>query len=286
MKTILLFICSVVLTALMSLNSFAGDYAEMKFIGFSTDGKYLAFEEAGEWDVHSGGDYATTYFVDVAKNAYAAPPSVYSFSENDERHTGRFSQAAQFKRYKLSVAVAMKRFKIVRGNTGRLVAAHLETDHSFEKPVMKETDVLQSDGSFIKKMMRVYEGDSLLSPDYNPNKIIFNPISYPVNPADEELYELELKLHPIGKPCESRGVDADATMIELTLKDIRHHPESPLKILQKDEFLPEARNCAYSYAIEQVYYYKDNIAVFLDVYTMGFPGSTRRYMVVTGGLAE
>jgi len=76
----------------------------VKFIGFSEDGKYLAFEESGEWDVHSGGDYATTYFVDVEKNVYAVAPSVYSFSENDDRHTGRFSQVAQMRRYKLSVA--------------------------------------------------------------------------------------------------------------------------------------------------------------------------------------
>jgi predicted secreted protein len=270
----------------MAANLFAGDYAELKILGFSADGRYLAFEEAGEWDVHSGGDYATTYFVDVAKNIYAAAPSVYSFSENDERHTGRFSQAAQMRRYKLSVAAGMKRFKIVRGNLGRLVAAHLETDHSFEKPVMKETEIAQSDGSVIKKMMPFYEGDSLLPEEYNANKIIFNPLNYPVNPADEKFYELELKQNPSGKSCEVRGVEADASMIELTLQEIDHYSESPLRILQKDNFLPEARNCPYAYNIEQVYLNKDNLAVFLDVYTMGFPGSTRRYMVVTGTLDD
>ena len=267
----------------MSSNLSAGDYAEMKFTGFSADGKYLAFEESGEWDVHSGGDYATTYFVEVAKNVYAAAPSVDDFSENNDLHTGRFSQAAQFKRYKSSVAAGMKRFKIIRGNTGRLVVAHLETDRSFEKSVMEETEFFDGDGKMVKKMMPFYEGDKL-SPGYNPFKVIFNPILNPINPRDDEFYELELKLNPSGKPCEVRGVDADASMIELTLKDNTHHTELPPRILHKDKFLPEIRNCPYSYATEQVYYYENNPAVFLDVYTMGFPGSTRRYMVVTGGI--
>ena len=56
---------------------FAGDYADLKFIGFSADGRYLAFEESGAWD-GAGGDYATTYFVNVAKNTYALPPAVFS----------------------------------------------------------------------------------------------------------------------------------------------------------------------------------------------------------------
>ena len=99
MKNICLIIRAILFTSAMSLNSFAGDYAELKFVGFSLDGKYLAFEEAGERDVHLGGDYATTYFVNVAKNVYSVAPSVYSFSENDERHTGQFSQAAQMKRF-------------------------------------------------------------------------------------------------------------------------------------------------------------------------------------------
>ena len=78
---------------------FAGDYASLRFVGFSKDGQYMAFEESGEWDVHSGGDYANTYFIDVEKNAYAIPPITYDWSENMDRHTGRYSQNATLVRY-------------------------------------------------------------------------------------------------------------------------------------------------------------------------------------------
>ena len=269
MKNICLIIRAILFTSAMSLNSFAGDCAELIFVGFSLDGKYLAFEESGERDVHLGGDYATTYFVNVAKKVSSVAPSVYSFLENDGRHAGQFSQAAQMKRYKSSVAAGMKRFKIVRGNKGRLVVAHLETDRSFEKHAMKETAFFDRNGKMFKKMMPFYEGEKL-SPDYDPFRVIFNPILNPVNPRDDKFYEIVLKLNWSGKPCEARGVDADASMIGLTLKDNAHHSESPAQVLQKDKFLPETRNCPYSSAIEQVYYYENNLAVFLDVYTMGF----------------
>ncbi len=264
----------------MSTISSAGDYAEMKFIGFSEDGKYLAFEQYGDWDVHVGGSYATTYFVDVEKNVYDAAPSVFDYSLNTEQHTG-LSEAAKMSRYKASVAAGIKRFKIVIGNTGKLVAAHLETDRSFEKPEMREVEKLKSDGTSIKKLMPFYQGDSFLLPEHNPNKIIFNPIIYPVNPDFEKLYELELKHIAAEKPCEAKGNVVNASIIELTIKQVDHQLDSPLQILQRDKTLPEVRGCPYAYRIEQVFLYKDNLAVFINVYTMGFPGSTMRYMVVT-----
>ena len=59
----------------------AGDYANLNFIGFSKDGRYLAFEEYGIQD-GSGWAYSKFYFVDVAKNAYAAP-SISTWIKND-----------------------------------------------------------------------------------------------------------------------------------------------------------------------------------------------------------
>jgi predicted secreted protein len=50
----------------------AGDYANLNFVGFSKDGRYLAFEEYGVQD-GSGFPYSSYYFVDVAKNSFAAP---------------------------------------------------------------------------------------------------------------------------------------------------------------------------------------------------------------------
>ena len=59
----------------------AGDFANLNFIGFSKDGRYLAFEEYGIQD-GSGWAYSNFYFVDVAKNVYAAP-SITIRIEND-----------------------------------------------------------------------------------------------------------------------------------------------------------------------------------------------------------
>jgi predicted secreted protein len=283
MKNIRLAISVILLTWVMSLNLLAGDFAEMKFIGFSEDGIYLAFEQFGDWDDHGGGSYATTYFVDVAKNSFAIAPVVFEYSFNMEQHTGEFSEEARMARYKASVADAIKRFKIIPGNTGKLVAAHMISDHSFEKPMPKEAQFLEKNKTWVTKTVPSYYGKSL-SPNYDKNRIIFNPTYYPVNPNDEDFYELKLKMIPADKPCEARGNPVKATMIEVTLKDNTHNTNLPLQILQKDKTLPAARECPFLYQIEQVYFYKDSLAVFINVYTMGFPGSTMRYMVVTGDL--
>src|SRR5262245_50164838 len=65
--------CSLVVFFALSTNMMAGELAALNFIGFSKDGKYLAFEESGEWD--SGGAlFSNTYFVNVDKNAYSLQP--------------------------------------------------------------------------------------------------------------------------------------------------------------------------------------------------------------------
>ncbi len=270
----------------MSSAVFAGDFAELKFIGFSEDGRYLAFEESGEYDDHSSGDYATTYFVDVAQNVYAVAPSVYDFSENDELHTGRYSQAARMRRYKLSVTAGMKRFKIIQGNTGKLVVAHLSSDLSYEKPELKESRFYQSDGTQTEKMVPFYLGGSLLPADFNPYRVVFNPFNNPINPQYDEFYELKLDLTDPPEPCSADGeVQEDASLIELTLKDNTRHKDRQPQILQKDKSIPESRHCANFYQIEQVFYYDGRLAVFLN-YDFGYPGNSRRYMVVTGEINE
>ena len=73
MKKIRLLICAFLLAAGMSSYAFAGDYAQLNFIGFSKDGKFLAFEEFG-MSLPDMKGYSTIFFVDTTKNAYAAPP--------------------------------------------------------------------------------------------------------------------------------------------------------------------------------------------------------------------
>src|SRR5215203_28787 len=101
--------CLFLVTALSVSTVFAGDWAEMRFIGFSEDGEYMAFEEYGEWDVHIGGTYATTYFIDVAENVYAIEPVAFGYSDNDDQTTGENSESARSARYREGVQAGIKK---------------------------------------------------------------------------------------------------------------------------------------------------------------------------------
>ena len=281
MKKISTLIFAFVFLAFFSSNLMAGDGADFKFIGFSEDGKYLAFEESGEWD-SAGGEYAATYFINVAKNTFAAAPTVYEWGSDGEKKSLRLPR---LNRYKRSVAANLKQFKIVRGKLGKLVAAHPLGDHSFDKPVSRETYYYEKDGSAKNKLVPFYEGE-FLSPDYDPSGIVFTTVEYIVNPSDEEYYELKLKSTQSKLKCEEKsGVsDDEAEGIEVTIKPNINHGNLPIQILQKDKIIPAIRGCPSSYRIEQVWYYEGKIAVFLNNYKRGFEGDDMRYMVVTGTL--
>ena len=92
--------------------SFAGDFATLNFIGFSKDGRYLAFEEYGTQD-GSGFPYSSIYFIDVAKNAYAAKS--INVRLDSETATERQARA----KAKLNAAASLRRLRIVERNIGR-----------------------------------------------------------------------------------------------------------------------------------------------------------------------
>ena len=133
MKKIRYSVSALLLILAASSALFAGDYADLKFIGFSGDGQYMAFEESGEWD-GSGGSYATTYYIDVENNKYALPPTVFEWEMDSMKEAVR---RPLYNRYKLKVAAGINKLKIIRGNRGKQVVAtsaeRLElcrTDHS------------------------------------------------------------------------------------------------------------------------------------------------------------
>ena len=273
----------ILILIVMSVNLFAGDNADFKFIGFSEDGKYLAFEESGEWD-GAGGEYATTYFINVAKNIFAIAPAGYEWGSDGEKESFRLPRLA---RYKKAVAANLKKFKIERGNLGKLVAAHLLGDHSFDKSVLRETYYYGKDGPAKNKMVPFYEGE-FLSPDYDPSRIVFTLEEYPVNPPNEQYYELKLDYTPTKLKCQLYAGDTGSTAegIEVTIKPNINHGDLPIQILQKDNVIPANRQCPSSYSIEQVWFYDGKIAVFLNYYKRGFEGSDMRYMAVTADLIE
>jgi predicted secreted protein len=281
MQQLKLPVWAILILAAFSSVTFAADFADFKFIGFSADGKYLAFEESSGFNSHRDDDYATTYFVNVARNVYVGEPEFFNWVEGVMKKSLR---TPLNERYKKRVAARLNRLKIERGNTGKLVVARLPGDHSFQKPVEVMTEFYDSKGNATEKPMPFYVG-GYLSEDYDDSRIIFSLEQYSDTNYEEQFDELKLEQNPSGQTCSlDAAYQIDQPKLQLTLKsDINHRDLKP-QILQKDERIPVSRSCGNSYQIEQVYFYKGNIAVFLNFQRRGIEGYDRRYMVITGNI--
>lgn len=246
MKTIKIYFLSIAFLLFVSSASvFAGDFARLNVIGFSQDGKYLAFEEYGTQD-GSGYPYSTIYFIETAKNSFAAQP-VKVRLENETA-----SEATARLKAKTGAAANLKKFKIVSGNVGEPVVARLITDLNAGRIETGSED----------KNQTIKFTDERTS-DYFPTE-----------------YELALKTSEVKiKACEYS--DLPVLKFDLTLKNARDENAKP-KILQSDKSLPDSRNCPLAYSIQNVYIYKNTIAVFMNVFTTGFEGPDMRFMAVTG----
>jgi predicted secreted protein len=238
------FLCiALTLAALSASPALAGDFANLGFVGFSRDGRYLAVEEYGSQD-GSGYPYANIYFIDTAKNTYAAP-RVAVMIENESA-----SEASARTRAAALAAAKLKRFGIVKDNSGKLLVAHLMTDTTYDDGSNKDSGLKVTFDEEVWSMRR------------------------------QGFYEITLK--PVKtkvKDCEA--YEQDTFMLELMLTD---QSTDTSRLLQKDTSLPAARGCALSYSLQNVYLYKGLLTVLIQVYTQGFEGPDMRYMVVTGKL--
>jgi len=242
MRKTKLFLLAATAVLIFRSIALAGDYATLNFLGFSKDGRYLAFEEYGVQD-GSGFPYSNFYFVDVAKNSFAAR-SVY-VRIDDEQAKERLARS----RARVKAAATLKRLRIVTGNTGQLTVSRMLTDLNVQGP---------GSGKPQKINFAEIVGSMYRRGDY---ELVLNPIEVKVRDkacdySDQPIYKFELSL---------KDKDADKTVI-----------------LQKDVGLPNSRFCPIDYSMQFVYLYEDNIAVFLNVYDIGFEGPDMRYLVVTG----
>jgi predicted secreted protein len=105
------------------LAAFAGDYAELHFIGFSKDRTHLAFEEYGSED-GSGFPYSNIYFVETEGNRSAGAPVRVKI----EKDAADLSEARA--EAKAKAEATLKKLAIVEGETGDLVVDRLLTDIS------------------------------------------------------------------------------------------------------------------------------------------------------------
>ncbi len=181
----------LVLICALAAAAFAGDYAKLEVIGFSTDGRYLAFEEYGTQD-GSGFPYSSIFFIDTARNSFAtAPIKVRIEKETAGEKLARTRAGAL-------ATKSLRQFAIVRGNVGNFVLSHLPTD-------------LTRDGQ--KKLVRFTEdiGSMYHKGDY---ELELREMKVKVKPCDEygdETSMFELKLND-RESATSRVLQKDATL--------------------------------------------------------------------------
>jgi predicted secreted protein len=275
MRTISWLICICLLIAAFSSAAFADNYGQIKFIGFSENGKYLAFEEWGTMSVLMG-DKAT-YYIDTAKNSFAIAPTYLEASEGPD---GKPDFVRAEIGYKRRVLVKLKKLGIMPGNTGQPVVAHFLNDFSFMKRTEHENFFFEKNQTPpIRKMMPDYTGGFILQNSNESEKVIFNDLLAPNLDNTDEFYELTL----IPTPAKRVEGCSDVYKFELTLLNNTEHREPRLQILQKDgDRLPKSRDCPFRYRIERVYVYIDTVAVFLNMFNPGEETPDMRYLVVTG----
>jgi predicted secreted protein len=109
------------LLLLASPHAHAGDWAELNFIGFSKDGRYLAFEEHGTQD-GSGFPYSNYFFIDARDNSFAALPAKVVI----ESEAGGEARAEARRK----AEPLLKKLGIVEGNRGDAIMMRLPTDLS------------------------------------------------------------------------------------------------------------------------------------------------------------
>lgn len=279
MNKIQLLSAALLTIAALAGSVLAADYADLNFIGFSLDGKYMPFEQYGkrdDGDLYSDESYAETYFIDVAKDAFVLPPSVYGCD------LGKVTQALCRQRlvhYNAATAAAIKKLRIIRRNTGRQIVAHLLNDWSFVTPAQANDSVTGADNQEVDRVMPDYMA-GIIRRGAGAETVVFNPDFFPPGYSSTLSYEMTLtsKRLPAGKPCfEGLG-------FELTLIDKSHRKDLPIQTLHNDgDIIPASRYCPYGYHIEQVYFYKNRLAVFINMFQQG-AGTDMRYMSVTGVL--
>lgn len=96
-------------------------------------------------------------------------------------------------------------------------------------------------------------------------------------PSASEPYELRLEETPVKNAvCEERGQPAALLTVTLT-----GSPSGNVRVLQKDAALPRSRGaCPGGYRVQDVYVFKNTLAVFLNVYTAGFEGPDMRHLAL------
>jgi hypothetical protein len=263
--------------AAMAANSYAFSGDNLTFIGFSEDGKYLAFEVFTPFSEAGDDDTWKTYIIDTDKNSFAIPPVVVT---TNVEISAKSKAAFRIYKQKLVPAV-LRKFGIKRRNTGRLVVSHLFNKWSAPATSEEKQTFLESNGKLKDASGQDYQGSSNKERILSLEKITFRRNSRN-RQNNSKSYELTLKTTPVMAGEEEIG----SAKLELILRDKTKPKFIKPQILQKDgNILPKSRDWALGYKIESVFVYKDKIAVFINVFGIGYEEIAMSYMVATGKIS-
>ena len=304
--------------------AFAGDYAHFHFIGFSRDAKYLAFEEYGiNDDVDDSSPYSNIYIVNVRQNRWAIEPfqargNPSPYDANGQYDADKIETEVRDKNRR-KAARQLRRFKIIDGNTGLQTAAHLineyDTDHNEAEPTAEEiakrkaqdakdeAEIIANTGKWANanvSMSNSNTSSSNSNPNSNSNTNAAPPKVVKHDPLDDYqiflpqqvsftkrgnalyrdgFYQLKIKPFPVTqKNCDQ--YERDMFSFELTLTN----ESKETRILQHSGVVPQNRGCVDGYGIQEVFIYRNYVAVFMGVFTRGWEGENLRLIAVTGKL--
>jgi len=232
------------------LASLASDAASLDFLGFSLDGKYLAFEQFGIAD-GVGEAYAELHLIDVVNNAYAVSP----FKQSPSGETVASEPAESEEQ-----AIALVREANSKAAQTEFEKLNLQTLHKGNQVIAHPLTDLSA----------------------NPLQVRFTPHLPLAGHAYDE-FILHLQEIELEKECYGLG-KAKIFNLKVRTKD---QTLAQAATLQVDQRLPKSRGCPLGYRIAHVYVYQEKyLAVFLNMFLPGFEGHDMRYLVVTGVLPE
>jgi len=235
----------------------AGDVAWSQVIGFSADGRYVAFEEYGVQD-GSGFPYANLYVIDVAANDWVAGSPIRILiddTEMDEDTLWRTGVQAARERAMQQAQPVLASHGVIPGNTGITLVHHPLSDLA----------AAPHEASF--------SIGAAYAPDWTRDSNLLRLTERQASSAECERYDL--------------GPTAIFTL------ELSRDGEAPVT-LQRDTRLSASRNCPTRYRIHSVIAYAHGVhdqsqccgssysmLVLIAMAKFGFEGSDWRYLGVT-----
>jgi len=131
------------LLSLTATTAWAGDAATLNFIGFSSNGKHLAFQQYGVTD-GKGAAYATLYFLDVVDNRYQDKPIETIEDYKSGSPSGREAQETVRQLNLDQAKTQLSALEITAGNTGMQVVSHSPYDTDINSHIARFTLDLKS----------------------------------------------------------------------------------------------------------------------------------------------